>query len=94
MKRIPDETCASICGLFFGACPAFPNECHGCFSDYVREGCKGCADHGFLKCATSHKVARCYECDDFPCKKLEEFSTNQSLMVFATMLMSFQILCV
>ena len=39
MQRIPDEACASICGLFCGACPAFPNECHGCFSDYVREGC-------------------------------------------------------
>ena len=76
MKRIPDETCASICGLFCGACPAFPNECHGCFSDYVREGCKGCADHGFLECATSHNVLRCYECEDFPCKKLEEFSSK------------------
>ena len=51
MKRIPDETCASICGLFCGACPAFPNECHGCFSDYVREGCKGCKSefHNGLK---------------------------------------------
>ena len=76
MKRIPDEACASICGLFCGACPAFPNECHGCFSDYVREGCKGCADHGFLECATSHNVLRCYECEDFPCKKLEEFSSR------------------
>lgn len=33
MKRIPDVECASICGLFCGACPAFPDECHGCFSD-------------------------------------------------------------
>lgn len=28
MKKIPDEACASICGLFCGACPAFPDECH------------------------------------------------------------------
>lgn len=48
MKRIPDEKCASICGLFCGACPSFPDECHGCMSDFVREGCKNCADHGFL----------------------------------------------
>ncbi len=40
MKRIPDEKCASICGLFCGACPSFPDECHGCMSDFVREGCK------------------------------------------------------
>ena len=48
MKRIPDETCASICGLFCGACPSFPDECHGCLSDFVREGCKNCEKHGFL----------------------------------------------
>ena len=76
MRRIPDEKCASICGLFCGACPSFPDECHGCFSDFVREGCRGCADHGFLDCATSHNVTRCYECDEFPCTKLKEFSTK------------------
>ena len=76
MQRIPDEKCASICGLFCGACPSFPDECHGCFSDFVREGCRGCADHGFWDCALSHNVTRCYECREFPCKKLEEFSTK------------------
>lgn len=76
MKRIPDEKCASICGLFCGACPSFPDECHGCFSDYVRQGCKNCADHGFLDCAVKHNVLRCYECTEFPCEKLEEFSTK------------------
>lgn len=76
MERIPDGKCASICGLFCGACPSFPRECHGCFSDFVREGCKGCADHGFLDCAVSHNVTRCYECGEFPCAKLKEFSTK------------------
>lgn len=76
MKMIPDEKCASICGLFCGACPAFPGKCHGCFSDYVREGCKNCADHGFLECATKHNVRRCYECENFPCDRLKEFSTK------------------
>lgn len=76
MQRIPDEKCASRCGLFCGACPSFPDECHGCFSDFVREGCKGCAAHGFLDCAVAHNVTRCYECGEFPCTKLKEFSTK------------------
>ena len=76
MKRTPNEECASICGLFCGACPAFPDNCHGCFSDFVRECCKNCADHGFFDCATSHSVTRCYECMEFPCDKLKEFSTK------------------
>lgn len=75
MKRIPDDKCASMCGLFCGACPAFPDECHGCLSDYVREGCRDCADHGFSDCTKAHKATRCYECSAFPCEKLREFST-------------------
>ncbi|MBQ9792762.1 MAG: DUF3795 domain-containing protein [Clostridia bacterium] len=76
MNKIPNEKCASICGLFCGACPPFPNECHGCFSDFVREPCKNCSKHGFLECATKHNVVRCYECNEFPCNKLKEFSTK------------------
>lgn len=76
MKRIPDEKCASICGLFCGVYPVFPDKCHDCFSDYIREGCKNCTDHGFLDCAMDHSVLRCYECGDFPCEKLKEFSTK------------------
>lgn len=76
MKRIPNEECASICGLFCGACPEYPDGCHGCFSDFVREPCKNCNKHGFLECAVSHNVTRCYECKEFPCDKLKEFSTK------------------
>ena len=76
MKRIPAESCASICGLFCGACPSFPDECHGRLSDFVRKGCKNCADHGFLDCATSHNVKRCFACAEFPCNKLRDFSTK------------------
>lgn len=74
MKKIPNENCASICGLFCGACPSFPDECHGCFSDFVRDTCKNCATHGFLECAKKHNATRCYECKEFPCDKLKEFS--------------------
>lgn len=76
MDRIPDERCASICGLFCGACPSFPEECHGCLSDFVRDGCKNCEKHGFLDCATAHNVTRCFECRDFPCDKLQDFRTK------------------
>ena len=29
-----------------------------------------------MDCAASHKVMRCYECSEFPCGKLKEFSTK------------------
>lgn len=73
MKRIPDEKCAAICGLFCGACPSFPDNCHGCLSDYVRDVCRECK-HGFRDCAKAHNVSHCAQCVDFPCQRLEEFS--------------------
>lgn len=76
MALVPDERCASICGLFCGACPSFPEECHGCLSDFVRESCKNCARHGFLDCAERHCVTRCYACEEFPCGRLKAFSAG------------------
>lgn len=73
MKRTPDEQCVAICGLFCGACPAYPEACHGCISDYVREGCRECKN-GFRDCAKAHSVSHCYSCPEFPCERLEEFS--------------------
>lgn len=73
MKRVPDEQCAAICGLFCGACPAYPEECHGCLSDYVREGCRECKN-GFRDCIKAHHVRRCYACSEFPCERLNTFS--------------------
>lgn len=74
VKRVPGAECASICGLFCGACPSYPDACHGCFSDFVRESCRGCKANGFLACAESHGVIRCYRCSEFPCQKLRDFS--------------------
>ncbi|MBQ8599120.1 MAG: DUF3795 domain-containing protein [Oscillospiraceae bacterium] len=73
MKRVPDERCVSICGLFCGACPAYPEECHGCLSDHLRASCRECK-HGFRDCVKEHQVSRCYECSSFPCERLEVFS--------------------
>ena len=73
MKRIPDEKCVSICGLFCGACPSYPDDCHGCLSDYLRESCKECKN-GFRDCAGTHNVTRCCDCPQFPCGRLDAFS--------------------
>ena len=73
MKRIPDEKCAGICGLFCGTCPSYPEDCHGCLSDKVRPGCEECIP-GFRACSREHGVTRCYECGAFPCGRIHEFS--------------------
>ena len=63
---------AGICGLFCGTCPSFPEECEGCLSNRVAERCIECR-HGFRACAKKHNVTWCYECNDFPCKRLDDF---------------------
>ena len=73
MKRVPDEKCAAICGLFCGTCPSYPEDCHGCLSDKLTPACSRCAN-GFRTCAKEHGISRCYECADFPCARLESFS--------------------
>ena len=46
--------------------------CNGCFSDKVMPSCVECRP-GFHKCAREHKVTWCFECADFPCKRLIDF---------------------
>lgn len=71
--RIPDENTAAICGLFCGTCPSYPEECHGCLSDKVRSNCVACIP-GFRTCSAEHGVKRCFQCGEFPCSRLHEFS--------------------
>ena len=71
--RIPDENTAGICGLFCGTCPSYPKECHGCLSDLVKGDCVDCR-HGFRTCAAKHEVRHCFECTEFPCQRLVDFS--------------------
>lgn len=70
--KLNDET-AAICGLFCGTCPSYPTRCGGCLSSMVAPGCDTCGS-GFRDCANAHKVTRCYECGEFPCARLEDFS--------------------
>lgn len=73
MNNVPGTETAAICGLFCGTCPSYPEECLGCLSDKVAAGCDLCPN-GFRDCASSKGVTRCYECAEFPCGRLEDFS--------------------
>lgn len=75
MTQITKDT-AAICGLFCGLCPAYPDECGGCLSNRVREGCDVCSD-GFRACAKEKGYKRCNECFDyFTCEKLLAFERD------------------
>lgn len=73
MKMTPNAQTAAICGLFCGTCPNYPENCHGCLSSKLTSECTICPV-GFRTCAAEHKVERCYECGEFPCARIEEFS--------------------
>ena len=47
--------------------------CDGCLSDRVYGRCIDCR-HGFRRCAEEKKVTWCFQCPEFPCKRLEDFS--------------------
>ena len=48
--------------------------CKGCDSNLVNEWCANC---DFRKCVNARKIAYCFECEDFPCKKLVDFSKTR-----------------
>jgi len=47
-------------------------QCDGCLSDRLASHCIDCK-HGFRTCAAEKQVKWCFECDDFPCQRLEDF---------------------
>ena len=47
-------------------------QCDGCLSNRVAPHCKSCR-YGFRECAITHGVTWCFQCDEFPCKRLEKF---------------------
>jgi hypothetical protein len=46
--------------------------CNGCLSDKVMPTCIECR-YGFRQCAIEYGVTWCFECQDFPCQRLEDF---------------------
>ncbi|UCE44014.1 MAG: DUF3795 domain-containing protein [Candidatus Bathyarchaeota archaeon] len=49
--------------------------CRGCLSDLVNEWCSNC---DFRKCARVRGIVYCFECAEFPCKKLVDFSKTRA----------------
>jgi len=47
--------------------------CDGCLSDKVADHCKDCR-HGFRSCAAEKHVNWCFECEEFPCQRLKDFT--------------------
>jgi hypothetical protein len=47
--------------------------CDGCLSDKVFFPCVECR-HGFRQCAREKKVTWCFQCHDFPCQRLSDFT--------------------
>ena len=47
--------------------------CDGCHSENVFGPCKVCP-HGIRECAGEKGIKWCFDCNDFPCERLEEFS--------------------
>ena len=75
MKKKPDEKAVGICGLFCGTCQCYADSCDGCLSDRLNEYCAKC-HWGFRTCSAQHGVTWCWECPEFPCGRLEHFSTQ------------------
>ena len=47
--------------------------CEGCLSNKVAADCVDCHP-GFRRCAAEKQVTHCFTCDDFPCKRLKDFT--------------------
>lgn len=47
--------------------------CDGCLSDFVMPDCVTCR-HGFRACAEEHGVTWCFQCAEYPCQRLDNFS--------------------
>ena len=46
--------------------------CDGCLSGRVLSYCVDCR-HGFRRCVREKKVTWCFQCAEFPCKRLKDF---------------------
>jgi len=47
--------------------------CDGCLSENVYGPCVDCR-HGFRRCASEKRVTWCFECEEFPCRRLRDFT--------------------
>jgi len=64
----------SCCGLNCAKCKLLAsNECQGCRGPLDQHWSPGCE---FLPCAKEKGITYCFECDDFPCDKINAFATD------------------
>jgi hypothetical protein len=54
--------------------PANEIYCEGCGSNLVNQWCSKCQ---FRKCVAKQGIRFCFECKDFPCKRLVDFSKTR-----------------
>ncbi len=60
-----------ICGVT--GIPVEEIRCDGCLSDRLSPLCRVCG-RGFRQCAEEKNVTWCFQCPDFPCQRLKDFS--------------------
>lgn len=63
------------CGCFCGGCPTYTRDkkpCPGAEINFKR--CEKCTK--FHLCCREKGITHCYECNEFPCKKLKVFSKS------------------
>lgn len=69
INKIPVELAS--CGVFCGACPSFGKSCQGCPSEDVKQKRKSKWSCEIRNCCYfTHNINFCFECSEFPCKKL------------------------
>jgi hypothetical protein len=70
-----EEWDISICGLNCARCTILTEkkECAGCRGPLDEHWSPGCE---FLPCAREKGHDYCFECDEFPCEKLEAFAAD------------------
>lgn len=79
-EKIEEEYLA-YCGINCLLCSAFHNKknpCPGCRADKDLTSRKSCVNCSRKKCGKEKGVEWCFECEDFPCKKMKELSGRYS----------------
>lgn len=81
----------SACGLNCGLCPRYHTE--------GASRCPGCAGEGFsakhpscgtLNCSLRHGVEYCFQCEEYPCKRLEGAHLRDSFITHRHMVKDFE----
>lgn len=91
-----NEGLIAPCGMNCGICMAYlreKNKCFGCTSEdpYMRSYCRECT---IRNCETikTNTSGFCYECADFPCKRLKQLDKRYSAKYHMSMLENLEII--